>query len=163
MNVQKKVEYDQEKIKMLIADIENLGREETDLRQPLFHKLKKEIKILHTAEEEVVFDAVDGDAEQTTEVLESKSKKINKIMQDIDKASESDDIWHQGFAQLKAKVLERIEHKQDNLMPIMDEQLGHKESEALADELSEEKNDQLNIDIQELSQEGEPTNKRNIS
>lgn len=163
MNIQKKVEYDQEKIKMLIADIENLGREETDLRQPLFHKLKKEIKILHAAEEEVVFDAVDGDAEQTTEALEGESKNINKIMQCIDNTPENDNEWHQGFAQLKAKVLERIEHKQENLMPIMDEQFGHKESEALADELSEEKDDQQNIDIQELPQESGPTNKRNIS
>lgn len=163
MNIQKKVEYDQEKIKMLIADIENLGREETDLRQPLFHKLKKEIKILHAAEEEVVFDAVEGDAEQTTEALESESKNINKIMQCIDNTPENDNEWHQGFAQLKAKVLERIEHKQENLMPIMDEQFGHKESEALADELSEEKDDQQNIDIQELPQESGPTNKRNIS
>ena len=162
MNIQKKVEYDQEKIKMLIADIENLGTDKTDLRKPLFHKLKQEIKILHAAEEEVVFDAVEDDAEETIESLESESKKINEIMQQIEKTPENDNMWHDGFAQLKAKVLERIEHEQDNLMPIIDENLGDQESENLADELSEEKDDQLNIDIQELPQESGPTKKRNI-
>ena len=162
MNIQKKVEYDQEKIKMLIADIENLGTEQTDLRKPLFHKLKQEIKILHAAEEEVVFDAVEGDAEETIESLESESKKINEIMQQIEKTPENDNQWHDGFEQLKAKVLERIEHEQDNLMPIIGENLGAQESENLAEELSEEKDDQLNIDIQELPQESGPTKKRNV-
>ena len=163
MNIQKKVEYDQEKIKMLIADIENLGTEATDLRKPLFHKLKQEIHVLHTAEEEVVFEVVQDDAEEITDALESENKKINQIMQDIEKTPENDNQWHDEFARLKEKVLSRIEHEQDDLMPIMDKSLGDQESEALAEELSEEKDDQVNVDIQELPQESGPTKKRHVS
>lgn len=161
MKVQKRIKYDQEKIKMLVHDIEKLGQEQADLRAPLFNKLKKEIEILHNAEKDVLYDAVNKDKEIVEDMVDEK-ETIHGLLQNLSDLPESDQKWHDKFSKLKSMLFDHIEREQGELMPAVEGDLDTGESKELSEDLSEHKDEQWDVNVMELPNDGGPTKKRDV-
>ena len=111
MSVISKIKHDYSKIKMLLADVEALGREETELRKPLFSRLHKEIVFLHKAEEKNLHTALKAQksASKLLETLQAENKDIEELLSDMKAAEDyNTDTWHKNFKKLKALLLQKM-------------------------------------------------------
>lgn len=146
MSVQQKLEHDQDKIKMLIHDIENLGHSPSDLRKPLFIKLKQEIKTLYKAEEDVVHEAVND--EDIPDQVSTKKKETISVLKNLDQQDINSQAWQEEFSRLKDTVFNQVEHAQETITPIIDDIVN--EPDELAEAIVEHKQDQLDVDVLEM-------------
>lgn len=147
MSVQEKLEHDQEKIKMLIHDIENLSEEKSDLRAPLFVKLKEEIKTLYNAEEEIVHNVI-KDSDLLKDGVIDRKQDVKQILNELDGESTNSDQWREMFVRLKDRVFKQIGLEQEELTPIIDEVIA--KPEAAAEDIAEHKDEQLGVEILEM-------------
>lgn len=146
MSVQQKLEHDQDKIKMLFHDIENLGDDQSDLRQPLFVKLKEEIKLLYQAEKDVVQEAI-NDSSLPDEIHEKKKSAL-VALEDLERVRINSDEWHDKLSAFKDKVFNQVDYSQEMLTPIIDDIV--EQPEELADGIVEHKEDQVNVTVLEM-------------
>lgn len=137
MSLYSKLDYDYTKISMLIADIEAFQSDETLLRRPLFKKLKKELLILHEAEDETVYEALEEhkETESLVDQLRAENLKIETLLSDLEKRNTyNSEQWHKMFAKLKYLMNQQIEDE-EKLLVQAQKALSQPERERLEDRL----------------------------
>ncbi len=151
MSLQENIESDHDKIKMLLSDIEALEEQQAQLRMPLFHKLKKEILILNHAQEEVLYDVVvkksDSDhVDDLVDGLTDENETIESLLNDLENSDADISLWFEKFLRLKSKIIKHID-KDKELLPIVDKHLDVSEDHDAAEEISDVKNKQWDVEV----------------
>lgn len=148
MNLLSKIHYDHDKIIMLIFDIEALNTEESQLREPLFNRVKKEIVILQNAEQDVIYDALEDKKkiEDLISALEQEQQEIVRYIQRLAQMPMSDDRWFEVFLEFKALVFSHIETEETELFPKIEKILKERD-EQLYMELFNHKQEQWDVGV----------------
>lgn len=149
MSIYSNIEYDHDKITKLIFDIEALGQENSQLRKPLFNKLKKEVLVLHNAEEDTLYNELEDheNVEPMVETLHEENISIEALLGKTTRAPDNSDEWHETFNNLKVALLEHFEKEERKLFPKAHKELGNIEEEELAEELKEKKQQQWKVGV----------------
>lgn len=150
MNVLRKLAYDHDKIIKLIRDIENLGHKKSQLRKPLFQLLEKQLLILNKAEENTFYEELERNFK--TRKLVTKLKKQNEDITNWISKLHHDELnskeWHKDFNQFKELVFNHIDIEEEKLFPAADKVLSEQKEKILGDDLSEEKQNQWDVEVQ---------------
>ena len=148
MNLINKIHYDHDKIILLIFDIEALGTDESQLREPLFNRVKKEIVILQNAEQDVIYDVLEDHkkAEKLIEVLEQEQHEIVRYIQRLAQMPMNDERWFEVFEKFKALVFKHIETEESELFPKIEKLLKERD-EQLYLELHNHKQEQWDVGV----------------
>lgn len=148
MNLINKIHYDHDKIIMLIFDIEALRTEESQLREPLFNRVKKELVILQNAEQDVIYDVLEDDKklENLIEMLEQEQQEIVRYIQRLAQMPMSDTRWFEVFLEFKILVFSHIEKEETELFPKIEKILKERD-EQLYMELYNHKQDQWHVNV----------------
>ena len=149
MSIASTIAYDHEKIAKLFYHIEQLGREETPLRAPFFNKLKKEVLILHRAEEEVLYDALEGNG-KTDEIIHrlgDENKTIEQVIHAMEREKMNSEKWHKLLMRLKKLVTHHMRVEEERLLKRAEKTVKPSKSEALEEEFNDFKQEQWKVGV----------------
>ena len=148
MRILNKIHYDHDKIILLIFDIEALGLQESQLRKPLFDRVKKEIYILQNAEQDVLFDVLHDNlkTDALLNTLEEQQQDIIRYIQRLSQMPMEDERWFELFTEFKAAIFSQIEKEETELFPKIEKILKDKDSQ-LYEEFFNHKQDQWNLGV----------------
>lgn len=119
MDIKNNIQYDHEKIKKYIFDIEALGRSDSALRKPLFNMLRNELLIVQKAEEATLYDALEARQRdgKLVDKLETENETIRSLLKAIKKSEPNSDEWHDNFVKLKHHVINHFDKEERKLLP----------------------------------------------
>ncbi len=149
MSIYSNIAYDHEKITKLIFDLEALGQGDSQLRKPLFNKLKKEVLVLHTAEEDTLYHELEDhkNVEPMVQGLHEENITIENLLGKASRAPINSDEWHKAFNDLKTALLDHFEKEEEKLFPKAHKELDDIEEEHLAEELKDSKQKQWKVNV----------------
>ena len=138
MDIKKNIEYDHEKIRKYIHDLDAMGRSDTALRKPLFEMLRKELLIVQKAEEETLYQELErrNEANSLVHTLEDESDTIKSLLKSLEKCEPNSEDWHSDFKKLKRKVFQHFDKEERKLLPKAQRALP---AEEVAEEFDDEK------------------------
>jgi hemerythrin-like domain-containing protein len=141
MNIIKDIEYNHDKIRKYLCDIEAMGRKKTALRKPLFDMLSKELLILHKAEEHTLYSEMEDNAQNPALIhkLEDENENIEALIKRMNKESTHDDEWHEDFETLKSLIFEHFKKEEEKLLPRAEKALSSVEEEEITSDFDDKK------------------------
>lgn len=119
MDITRSIEYNHEKIRKYIHDLEAMDHASTALRKPLFEMLKKELMILQQAEEDTLYHALErrDEANALLHTLEEENDTIQSLLESLEKRKPNTEDWHSDFKKLKREVFQHFNKEEDRLLP----------------------------------------------
>ncbi len=141
MNMFADIEYDHEKIKTLIYDIIALGDGDAELRQPLFDKMKKELLILHRAEEKTLYAVLDQQksTHDIVENLQAENETIETLLDKLTHLDDNKETWQANFEKLQSIVFRHFDKEEEKLFSKTEKILEPEQIEQIAERLHETK------------------------
>ena len=149
MSVRSLIEYDHQKIKTLMGDIEMLGESKSLLRAPLFRRLKNELMILNKAEEDVVFPAA-SDGENPPDILKKMHElhtKIEEHLQKLETLEETTQDWQTEFSKLKKLVDADFALEEKGLLRHVEKRLSKDGQSKLEERLKDAKKEEWDVGV----------------
>lgn len=140
MDIIKDIEYNHDKIRKYLCDIEAMGRKKTALRKPLFDMLSKELLILHKAEEDTLYSEMeDSKNASLVHKLEDENENIESLIKRMNRESTHDDEWHTDFEKLKSLIFAHFKKEEEKLLPRAEKALSAAEEEEITSDFDDKK------------------------
>jgi hemerythrin superfamily protein len=110
---------DHREVDQLFEQIEKTDNRETENREQLFQRLRRELE-LHTAVEEKIFypemKQLEGTKQLVGEAL-AEHGEVKQMLQEIGKLSADDDQWSEMLNELKMAVQDHVREEEDQMFP----------------------------------------------
>ncbi len=117
MDAFKLLEEDHEKVKKLLGELEETTERGTKTREELFARIKQEMIVHETLEEELLYPTL-KEHDKTKEVsLEGYEEHhvVNEIMAELEETPVDDERWAAKFAVMKENIEHHIEEEEDEM------------------------------------------------
>ena len=141
MDAFKMLEEDHEKVKKLLSEADDTTERGVKTRQELFAKIKQELLVHETLEEELLYPAL-KEHEKTKEVsLEGYEEHhvVNEIMAELEETPVDDEKWAAKFSVMKENIEHHIEEEEDEMFKKGRQVLDKEQIEALGDRMEARK------------------------
>ncbi len=132
---------DHEKVKKLLGELEETTERGVKTREELFAKIKQEMLVHETLEEEILYPAL-KEHEKTKEVsLEGYEEHhvVNEIMAELEETPVDDERWAAKFAVMKENVEHHIEEEEDEMFKKARQVLDKEQIDALGQRMHQRK------------------------
>ena len=113
------LEDDHKKVKKLLAELEDTTEKAEKTREELFARIKKELLVHETLEEELLYPTL-KEHDETKEIsLEGYEEHhvVNEIMAELEETPVSDERWAAKAAVMKENIDHHIEEEVDEMFP----------------------------------------------
>lgn len=135
------LEGDHKKVKKLLKELEETTERGVKTRRELFAKIKQELMVHETLEEELLYPTL-KEYERTKEVsLEGYEEHhvVNEIMAEIEDVPVDDERWAAKFAVMKENLEHHIEEEEEEMFVAARKVLDPGRVERLGDQMEQRK------------------------
>jgi len=135
------LEEDHENVKKLLSELEDTTERGVKTREELFAKIKQEMLVHETLEEEILYPTL-KEHDKTKEVsLEGYEEHhvVNEIMAELEETPVEDERWAAKFAVMKENIEHHIEEEEDEMFKKARQVLDQEEIEALGERMQQRK------------------------
>jgi hypothetical protein len=117
MDALKLLEDDHETVKGLLEDIEPTTERAVKTREQLFTRLRRELEVHETIEEEIFYPALKEHPKAKDLVLEAYEEHnvVDMVMGEIDDVAYDDETWGAKFTVLKENLEHHIEEEETEM------------------------------------------------
>ena len=141
MDAFKLLEEDHKKVKKLLGELEDTTERGVKTREELFAKIKQEMLVHETIEEELLYPTL-KEHDKTKEVsLEGYEEHhvVNEIMAELEETPVDDEKWAAKFAVMKENVEHHIEEEEDEMFKKARQVLDQEQIDSLGDRMEQRK------------------------
>jgi hypothetical protein len=140
------LEKDHTKFKGLMDDIEPTTERAVKTREELFTKLRKELQVHETIEEEIFYPALKEHPKAKDLVLEAYEEHnvVDMVMGEIESVAYDDETWAAKFTVLKENLEHHIEEEETDMWKKARQVFDDDELEELGDRMALRKDDLMN-------------------
>ncbi|MEA2497866.1 MAG: hypothetical protein QOH26_271 [Actinomycetota bacterium] len=141
MNAVKLLEEDHKKVKKLLNEGEDTTERALKTREELFDKIKKEMTVHETIEEEIFYPALKEHPKAKEIVLEGYEEHhvVDTIMSEIESVPFDDERWGAKFKVMKENIEHHIEEEEGEMFEIAKKVFDDDEMEELGRRMEERK------------------------
>ena len=141
MNALDMLEEDHENVKKLLEDLDSTTERGVKTRQDLFARIKKEMQVHETIEEEILYPALKDHPKAKEVVLEGYEEHhvVDQIMGELEKVPFDDETWGAKLSVMKENIEHHIEEEEDDMFPKAREIFDQGELEELGARMEERK------------------------
>ena len=135
------LEEDHEKVKKLLNEADDTTERGVKTREELFARIKQELLVHETLEEELLYPTL-KEHDETKEVsLEGYEEHhfANEIMAELEQTPVDDEKWAAKFAVLKENIEHHIEEEEDEMFKKARQVLDKEQIEALGERMQQRK------------------------
>ena len=135
------LEEDHKKVKKLLSEADDTTERGVKTRQELFARIKQELLVHETIEEELLYPTL-KEHDKTKEVsLEGYEEHhfANEIMAELEETPVDDDKWAAKFAVLKENIEHHIEEEEDEMFKKARQVLDKEQIDALGERMQQRK------------------------
>ena len=117
MNALDLLEEDHENVKKLLEDLDSTTERGVKTRQELFARIKKEMQVHETIEEEILYPALKDHPKAKEVVLEGYEEHhvVDQIMGELEKVPFDDETWGAKLSVMKENIEHHIEEEEDDM------------------------------------------------
>ena len=133
------LEEDHVKVKKLLGELDDTTERGVKTREELFARIKQEMLVHETLEEELLYPAL-KEHDKTKEVsLEGYEEHhvVNEIMAELEETPVDDEKWAAKFAVMKENVEHHIEEEEEEMFPKARQVLDKEQIEALGERMQQ--------------------------
>jgi hemerythrin-like domain-containing protein len=147
MDALKLLEDDHKKVKGLLKEIEPTTERAVKTREELFAKLRSELEVHETIEEEIFYPALKEHPKAKDLVLEAYEEHnvVDMVMGEIEGVDYSDETWGAKFTVLKENLEHHIEEEESEMFDQARKVFEHEELVELGDRMSRRKDELMGI------------------
>ena len=141
MNAITLLEEDHRQMKKLLSELESTTERGVKTREELFGKVKEELTVHETIEEEIFYPAL-KDHPKTKEItLEAYEEHhvVDMVMAEIEGVSYDDEAWGAKFKVMKENIEHHIEEEENEMFKQARQVFGEEELEALGERMATRK------------------------
>ena len=141
MNALDLLEEDHENVKKLLEDLDSTTERGVKTRQELFARIKKEMQVHETIEEEILYPALKDHPKAREVVLEGYEEHhvVDQIMGELEKVPFDDETWGAKLSVMKENIEHHIEEEEDDMFQKAREIFDQGELEELGAQMEERK------------------------
>ena len=141
MNALDLLEEDHENVKKLLEDLDSTTERGVKTRQELFARIKKEMQVHETIEEEILYPALKDHPKAKEVVLEGYEEHhvVDQIMAELEKVPFDDEKWGAKLSVMKENIEHHIEEEEDDMFQKAREIFDQGELEELGAQMEERK------------------------
>jgi len=135
------LEEDHENVKKLLGELEDTTERGVKTREELFAKIKQEMLVHETLEEELLYPTL-KEHDKTKEVsLEGFEEHhvVNEIMAELEETPVDDEKWAAKFAVMKENIEHHIEEEEEEMFKKARQVLDRQEIDALGERMEQRK------------------------
>jgi len=154
MDALRLLKADHDKVKDLLSELDDTTERAVKTRPELFEKVKRELTIHETLEEEIVYPAFAAQAKLKDIVLEGYEEHhvVDLVMREIDGVSPEDEKWGAKLSVMKENVEHHIEEEEGTMFKQARQLFDQSELEALGRRLEARKAELLKESPAELQE-----------
>jgi hemerythrin-like domain-containing protein len=110
---------DHDKVKKILSDLDSTTERGVKTREELFSKVKQELEVHETIEEEIFYPALKEHPKAKDIVLEGYEEHnvVDMVMEEITAVPYDDETWGAKFTVMKENVEHHIEEEEDEMFP----------------------------------------------
>ena len=141
MNAITLLEEDHRKMKKLLSELESTTERGVRTREELFGKVKEELTVHETIEEEIFYPAL-KDHPKTKEItLEAYEEHhvVDMVMAEIEGVAYDDEVWGAKFKVMKENIEHHIEEEENEMFTQARQAFSQEELEALGEQMAARK------------------------
>ena len=141
MNAITLLEEDHRKMKKLLSELESTTERGVKTREELFGKVKEELTVHETIEEEIFYPAL-KDHPKTKEItLEAYEEHhvVDMVMAEIEGVAYDDEVWGAKFKVMKENIEHHIEEEEDEMFKQARQAFSQEELGALGEQMAARK------------------------
>ena len=141
MNAISLLEEDHRKMKKLLSELESTTERGVKTREELFGKVKEELTVHETIEEEIFYPAL-KDHPKTKEItLEAYEEHhvVDMVMAEIEGVPYDDEVWGAKFKVMKENIEHHIEEEENEMFKQARQAFSEEELEALGERMAARK------------------------
>ncbi len=135
------LEQDHDKVKILLSEGDDTTERGTKTREELFARIKQELLVHETLEEELLYPTL-KEHDETKEVsLEGYEEHhfANEVIAELEETPVDDEKWGAKFAVLKENIEHHIEEEEGEMFPKARKVLTSEQIESLGERLQQRK------------------------
>jgi hemerythrin-like domain-containing protein len=139
------LETDHRKVKKLLEELDETTERGVKTREELLGKIRKEMIVHETVEEEVFYPTLEEHPKTEDLVKEAFQEHhvADVIFEELARLEPSDDMWGAKATVLKESIEHHIKEEEERLFPLARRILGETELEELGSEIEDRKADVL--------------------
>jgi hypothetical protein len=132
---------DHAKVKKMLSELEETTERATKTRTEMLTKLKQELTIHESIEEEIFYPALKEHAETREIALEAYEEHnvVDTIMGEIEQTPVEDETWHAKFMVMKENLEHHIEEEEGEMFKQARDVLGKETLESLGERMAARK------------------------
>jgi hemerythrin-like domain-containing protein len=141
MNAISLLEEDHRKMKKLLAELESTTERGVKTREELFGKVKEELTVHETIEEEILYPALKEHPKTKEIALEAYEEHhvVDMVMAEIEGVPYEDETWGAKFKVMKENIEHHIEEEENEMFEQARQVFDPDELEALGERMSARK------------------------
>jgi hemerythrin-like domain-containing protein len=145
MDAVKLLKDDHEKVKRILNDLDSTTERGVKTREELFAKLKRELEVHETIEEEIFYPALKEHPKMKDLVLEAYEEHhvVDTVMAEIVDVPFSDETWGAKLTVMKENVEHHIEEEEDEMFKQARQVFSQEELAELGDQMQARKDELL--------------------
>ena len=145
MDAVKLLKEDHDKVKKILNDLDSTTERGVKTREELFAKVKRELEVHETIEEEIFYPALKEHPKMKDLVLEAYEEHhvVDTVMAEIVDVPYSDETWGAKLTVMKENVEHHIEEEEDEMLPQARRVFSEGELEELGDRMLARKEELL--------------------
>ena len=135
------LEEDHEKVKKMLNELDDTTERGVKTREELFAKIKQEMLVHETLEEEILYPTL-KEFDKTKEVsLEGYEEHhvVNEIMAELEQTPVDDEKWAAKFSVMKENIEHHIEEEEDEMFKKARQVLDKEQIDALGERMEARK------------------------
>ena len=135
------LEEDHEKVKKMLDELDDTTERGVKTREELFAKIKQEMLVHETLEEEILYPTL-KEFDKTKEVsLEGYEEHhvVNEIMAELEQTPVDDEKWAAKFSVMKENIEHHIEEEEDEMFKKARQVLDKEQIDALGERMEARK------------------------
>ncbi len=111
------IKHTHDKIARVMLDVSDLAGSRSRLKRPLFDRAKKELLILQKAEEDVLYEELEGSAvDKQVKQLQKENETIKSLIHSLSKQDIYTDEWDQEYIRLQKRVFKQFDREESKLL-----------------------------------------------
>ncbi|MBW3594924.1 MAG: hemerythrin domain-containing protein [Actinobacteria bacterium] len=141
MDAFKLLEEDHHKVKKMLGELEDTSEQAIKTREELFAKIKQEMLVHETLEEELLYPTLKEHGKTKEVSLEGYEEHhvVNEIMAELEETAVDDERWAAKFAVMKENVEHHIEEEEGEMFKKGRQVLDQDQIDALGDRMEQRK------------------------
>ena len=145
MDAVKLLEEDHKKVKKLLSDLDSTTERGVKTREELFAKVKQELTVHESIEEEIFYPALKEHPKAKDLVLEAYEEHhvVDMVMAEISEVPFDDETWGAKLTVMKENVEHHIEEEEDEMFKQARQVFSTEELEELGDRMQARKEELL--------------------